>query len=521
MELQVFKNTAAAYGGRWETRLELPVETEILIPDYLPAVFKIVKCLIEPVVLHNNITAARWQGEGYLRCTVYYQSEEPGTRLWRTEQKFPFEKSAELPGPDYGTGPAQLWGEVEYCNCRAVSEHRIDVRGAYALCVGAVSFTGKELLSALAGCGIEQRTAPLEGHTLVAAVEKTFTAETSFPLPGTGETVLDIGGRFLPGGTLVLTGQADCQGTLELQAVLRQPDAAAFTARQKEVEVRQTLDIPDAAEGDLCACWGEVLGCTLTAGEDAEAAPQLTVTWKLHAECWRAAQYTAVADAYSTLCQTQTEYDDTKLLDRLITVEQTVTAEAADDLPDPEAEVLGCFVSLGAPQLLAEPSAPAGAPQVRIGGKGTAHVLCADARGEAVCYDKAFTWQLPDVWPGTPADYCPRLRADTVRAMPARSGALLKVEAELTVRGLLFGADTARTVSKVEPGEELPDKKLGPALYIYYAAAGERVFDIAKRYHARAADLAAANRLAPAEGEPAAPQERLTAAACLLIPAAL
>ena len=39
MELKVFKDTIASYGGRWETRLELPVETEILIPDYLPAVF--------------------------------------------------------------------------------------------------------------------------------------------------------------------------------------------------------------------------------------------------------------------------------------------------------------------------------------------------------------------------------------------------------------------------------------------------------------------------------------------------
>ena len=36
MELKVFKDTIASYGGRWETRLELPVETEILIPR-LPA----------------------------------------------------------------------------------------------------------------------------------------------------------------------------------------------------------------------------------------------------------------------------------------------------------------------------------------------------------------------------------------------------------------------------------------------------------------------------------------------------
>ena len=43
MELKVFKDTLAAAGGCYDAKAELPVETEILIPDYLPQVFKIVK----------------------------------------------------------------------------------------------------------------------------------------------------------------------------------------------------------------------------------------------------------------------------------------------------------------------------------------------------------------------------------------------------------------------------------------------------------------------------------------------
>ena len=66
-------------------------------------------------------------------------------------------------------------------------------------------------------------------------------------------------------------------------------------------------------------------------------------------------------------------------------------------------------------------------------------------------------------------------------------------------------------------GEEYDDSD-GPALYIYYARQGERIFDIARRYHARARDLAAANHL-DTNGDP--PQELTTDTACLLIPAAL
>lgn len=517
MELKVFKSALTAYGGRWETRLELPVETEILIPDYLPAVFKIVKCLIEPVVLQNRIAAGRWQGEGYLRCTVYYQSEEAGTQFYRTEQKFPFEKSVELPAGNYGSGPAQLWGEVEYCNCRAVSEHRIDVRGAYALCAAAMAGEERELLTSLADCGIEQRAQPLTGATLVAAEEKTFTAETTLALPGMGEAVLDISGRFAPGGVTVQTGQINCQGALQLQACFRRPDDDEMSARSKELPVQQTLELPGAAEGDICTFWGEVLGCTLTAPDAGENEPTLTVTWKLHAEVWRTAQYMAVADAYSTLCQTEVTTADYKLLRLKSTVDQTVTAAVEDDLPDPEAAVKGCFITVGAVQLLPDPQA--NEPTLHIGGKATAHVFCADERGELTCYDKSFTWQLPDAWPGTPADYCPRLSAAAVRVSSGKSGGALRVEAEIAVTGLLFGVETVSAVSEVALGEELPAKNLGPALYIYYAGEGERVFDIAKRYHARAKDLAAANHLEA--GPDANVQELTTAAACLLIPAAL
>lgn len=514
MELKVFNNTITAYGGRWETRLELPVETEILIPDYLPAVFKIVKCLIEPVVMHNEMVGARWQGDGYLRCTVYYQSDENGARLWRTEQKFSFEKSVELPAGRYAPGPARLWGEVEYCNCRAVSEHRIDLRGAYTLCVAALQMEERELLTSLADCGIEQRTQTLCGVTPVAAVEKACTAETTFPLPGAGEAILDIGGCYLPQGCTVQTGQVSCQGILRLEAVWRAEGEEELSVRQKELPVRQTVEMEGAAEGDMCCCWAEVLAATLSAADDSNEEPLLNVTWKLHAEVWRAVEHTAVADAYSTLCRTQVATGPCRLLQKAADLDTTLSVSVEDSLPDPEAAVRGCFVTLGGTQVVEEEANPG---SVRLTGRGVAHVLCADARGEMTCYDKPFTWQLPDIWPGLAADFVVHAGVSTARVSGSRSGDRMRVEAELAVHGQLLYVQSRDVVETVELGEEYPDKADGPALYLYYAQEGERMFDIAKRYHARAKDLVAANGL----NADAAGQETTTQAACLLIPAAL
>lgn len=515
MELKVFKDTLAAYGGRWEGRQELPVETEILIPDYLPVVFKIVKCRVEPILLQNRVAGARWQCEGYLRCTVYYQSDEPGCRLYRVEQKFAFEKSVELPAGSYAEGPAQTWGELEYCNCRAVSEHRIDLRGAYILCGAVLARRECELLTSLADCGIEQRARTLRGMQRVAAEEKTLTASAVLPMPEPGATVLEIGGHFALGEASLQTGQASVQGVLQVQVCCQPAGEEQLTVRTKEIPVQQTVDLPGVTAEDTCVAWGEIQACTLAA-PDAGEEGALSLGWKLHVEVWRETACTVVADAYSTLYQTQTVQTACKLLNKTADLAERVSVVLQDELPDPELTVTGCFVTLGKAVPMAVQDAGAAA-QFCLCGKGTAHVLCVDARGEVTCFDKNFTWRPEGVWQGAAPDACACVSAAVTRVSSSKNGAQLQVELEIGVSGLLLQAHTGEALCEVELGEAYERPADAPALYLYYAAAGERVFDIAKRYHARAKDLAAANRL-PCDG--GAAQDCIAQAACLLIPAA-
>lgn len=419
MELKVFKDTIASYGGRWETRLELPVETEILIPDYLPAVFKIVKCLITPVVLQNRVSGGRWQSEGYLRCTVYYQSEEPGTRLLRTEQKFAFEKLVELPAGQYADGPAQVWGEPEYCNCRAVSEHRIDLRGAYILCAAVAVRRESELLTALADCGIEQYTRTMQGLQCAVTEEKTLTAETAAALPGTGESVLDITGSFAAGSAAPATGQVSVQGTLQIQICSQNTGTGELTVRSKDLAVQQTLELPGVTEDDTALVRGEVLACTLSAVDGAGEA-SLSVTWKLRVEVWRSVQHTVVADAYSTLCKTQTVQTVCRLLQKTADLTGRIPVTLDDDLPDADGTVLGCFVTLGA-LCAAQADGNKAETHLKLLGKGTAHVFISDARGELTCYDKAFTWQPDGLWPGSTDGAWPSVGASVARVASSKT----------------------------------------------------------------------------------------------------
>ena len=112
-------------------------------------------------------------------------------------------------------------------------------------------------------------------------------------------------------------------------------------------------------------------------------------------------------------------------------------------------------------------------------------MFLSDARGALTCYDK----------PLHVAARC-RMARHTGQRMAqcwCRGGAGCQQQKRCTAAGgfrnradrRILQAHSCDALCGVELGEEYDDSD-EPALYIYYAQQGERIFDIAKRYHARA-----------------------------------
>lgn len=193
MELKVFRDVLPAAGADCTAKAELPLETELLISDYLPPVQRIVKCFAKPVVLQKQLAPGRLTLEGYLRCTVYYQGEE-GAGLCQTEQKLPFTKALELPSFAATAWTACVEGQTEYLNCRAVNPRRIEVRGAYGLVVSVHAQLSTEVITALSEGGIEQKPVTLAGVRRAATLEKLVTIEGALTFPKPPAAILDITG---------------------------------------------------------------------------------------------------------------------------------------------------------------------------------------------------------------------------------------------------------------------------------------------------------------------------------------
>ena len=138
-----------------------------------------------------------------------------------------------------------------------------------------------------------------------------------------------------------------------------------------------------------------------------------------------------------------------------------ISVSIEDDLPDAEGTVIGCFVTLGAACAVPADGERA-ETHLRLQGKGTAHVLIGDARGELTCYDKTFLWQPDGVWPGTVDAAWPSMGAAAVRVVSSKSGARLRVDLEIETSGILMQAANTDALCDVELGEAYDDAD-GPA----------------------------------------------------------
>lgn len=166
-----------------------------------------------------------------------------------------------------------------------------------------------DFITNLTGCGVEQWSQRLNGIICAACEERTFTAETPFPLSGEGETVLDITGSFLPGTSSVHTGQLDAAGTSPCSSAPALPVQNSLQFKPKMFPSPRRLTCPTPQKATVRYFGGEVLACTPTATKQEEE-PLLSITWKLHAELWRPTVYMAVSDAYSTICNMTLEKAD-------------------------------------------------------------------------------------------------------------------------------------------------------------------------------------------------------------------
>lgn len=504
VELKIYRDTIRTMGSICDIPLEVPLEAEILIPDYLPAVFKIVKTLVHRVVLQRQLQGGRLLVEGYFRVEVLYQGEDQN--LCTVEQKIAFSKQQELRGMEENSLPAScrldISGEVQYINCRAVSQRRLDLRGAYHLQVYAAGDFQQEVITALAENGVQQKNSSIPTLQLYTSREKQFTLEEPVAFEAQPEVVVHTQATVQLQEVRIVAGKAVVKGELRTTVIYREAQTAPLHRQEAALPFHQVLEMEAADEDCECQAQLEMIGCSIFSEPSQEEETRLSCTCLLTVRAWKAAQFIGVTDCFSTQQELDVEYGECSTDTLLETVSNTVEVQAEGKLPEDSLQILECFAECSAPELVVLENRTA------IRGKATAHLICRNDLGEIDCYDKTCEYLLPKRYELPLEEITASLTAvcDGVRCL--QNDAQAQAEITVRVQGFLCRRQHSRVVQGVRCVQPL-EKNEEIALRVYYAQAGEEVFDIAKRYHASPEAISA---LAGIEGDV------LQAPARLLIP---
>ena len=134
---------------------EIPVDCDLTLPDYCPDIGKILKCQISAGVQSRNISGDQLNIEGNSVLELLYSDLEKNTiRCFKTE--IPFSQNLNIKNSSQFSA-ATFDIKREYINCRAISPRRIDIHGAFSLKINVFGTKNCEVTNDIASDEIKQK----------------------------------------------------------------------------------------------------------------------------------------------------------------------------------------------------------------------------------------------------------------------------------------------------------------------------------------------------------------------------
>lgn len=154
----------------YDGQSEQGVELDYVLPDYCPDIFKILSCTLTPKIVSYSVSSdCKLSLDGVVYIKALYLAEN-SSDVHCVDQRYTYSKTVDMSrkGIAAASPVVSLNMKADYCNCRAVSPRRIDVRGAVSCRIRAAACVGYTLPDIPDGLQVKTREVTCCGETLFA-----------------------------------------------------------------------------------------------------------------------------------------------------------------------------------------------------------------------------------------------------------------------------------------------------------------------------------------------------------------
>ncbi len=491
MEQLLKKRSVMLTGCALDKQDECPISGEYTLPEYCPDIAVILKCFAYPRVMNRQWSGEQLLLDGNAVIRVLYLDEERcSIRSLEFTQPFTCTMRGEGRADN---GAVNLTLSTKYLNCRAINPRRIEVRGAISVAAHAEYAMRKEVGVAVEDAALYTREEEIEITLPCAMSEKVLTVSESLEFPETlppAEMLLGGECRAVVRECKLLSGKAIVKGQVHLhQLYCDNSDAEKVHSLDFTVPFSQILDVDGAMEGMPYLATVQVLSDTerCTVGPDGENTMlEVTVKLLIQIQVYCKEKLTVIKDAFHCHCPVSAQTEELKVCClRGMRWEETVLPMQLAIPSGRWQEIVDVCVQLQ------EDVVTCNDDRAEAKGRMLVCVVACDTDGEIV-YDE-FVEDYTLTYDCT-GNTC------TIQAVPMDCqyrvvDKTLEVKVTMCVSIADMHCETIQVINELHLQRDIPYPKQKVTTLLYYADAGESVWDIGRHCHASPTCICEENEL--------------------------
>ena len=482
MELTLQRQMITINEVVYDGYVEQPIECDALLPDYCPDIVKVLKCGVT-THLHSTTTSGdRLTVEGMAVAHIYYSSEK--NQIRHVEYKIPFGKSVDLRSAPHSPVITVL-PSVDYVNCRAVNQRRVDVRGAITFTVKVTDQKQEQVISGAEGAGIQLRRDMLPATELVSQNQSPFSVSEELEL-GYGKSaigsIIRTDCRVNVQDHKIIAGKIVAKGDFMLH-ILYQPqeDEGALEVMEYSLPISQIIDC--AGVDEQCICMVEMVcaSCDVQpkTGDDGEYRTfMLDARIMAMVSAYRHHEIPVASDCFSTKYECKCTHRPVSFMRLSDMISESLIHKVTLDLPENVEKVVDAWCEVDTLNWKHEQNA------INASLKLTVSMFAKMENGECLYFEQQS--EMEQILPiqGVCAAIQFEPTADILSSTFNLVGKeKIDMRCEVLIKGCVHCTVRQNSIGDITVDESSVKVKEQNKLYIYYADEGESVWNIAKRYN--------------------------------------
>lgn len=459
---------------------EYSVDCDITLPEYLPDIMRILRCLILPGVQSHQINGDRISADCTCVVRIIYVCEQG--KVHSFEQNLSFSKQLELKSAD--ATDIFVGARTDYVNYRVSGQRRFEIHGAITVFARANIKKQWDFITSAQGGGITARCEKAENCNLVSSIEKLFTvSETIDPA-----TTQQISGIISTSATpiideiKVISNKLFLKAELIIHTCFIEGDNCEIQNFENIIGVNQIIEVPQLDDKcDVDALLSVLCIDVKTRFDSSTNKNLLDISAVLNfSACGYITQsITVIKDAYSTKYEAELKKVDISLINLEEKIEDTFLCRGSCDLSTTGFNKIHSFVCN---DIVADFSKAEDG--ILINGEVTADIIFEDGKGEIAFAQRKMPFEYKrQIKTEKSHLFCQPDCVVSASNFVINETGKLDVRFEVNIHGFVFSQEERFITTDIAIDETKVKTVKSASLTVYFAEKNESLWSIAEKYN--------------------------------------